>query len=62
MKASVDAEICQGHARCWQICPEVFSLDKEGHSVVAAPEVPTELEAKVREAANNCPERAITLS
>jgi ferredoxin len=62
MKASVDAEICQGHARCWQICPEVFSLDKEGHSVVPTPEVPTELEAKVREAANNCPERAITLS
>jgi ferredoxin len=62
MKAAVDADICQGHARCWQICPEVFSLDEEGHSVVPAPEVPTALEAKVREAADNCPERAITLS
>jgi ferredoxin len=62
MKVAVDADVCQGHARCWQICPEVFSLNEEGHSVVPVPEVPSELEAKVREAANNCPERAITLS
>ena len=62
MRAAVDAGICQGHARCWQICPEVFSLDEEGHSYVANPEVPVDLEAKVREAANNCPERAITLT
>jgi len=62
MRASVDADTCQGHARCWQICPEVFSLDEEGHSVVAVATVPSALEAKAREAADNCPERAITLS
>jgi ferredoxin len=62
MRVAVDADVCQGHARCWQICPEVFTLDDEGHSQVATPEVPVELEAKAREAANNCPERAITLT
>jgi ferredoxin len=62
MRASVDADTCQGHARCWQICPAVFSLDEEGHSYVAVDTVPAELEAKTREAADNCPERAITLS
>jgi len=62
MRAAVDDDVCQGHARCWQICPEVFVLDDEGHSHVSTPEVPAALEAKAREAANNCPERAITLS
>jgi ferredoxin len=62
MRVAVNDEVCQGHARCWQICPEVFALDDEGHSHVSTPEVPVALEAKVREAANNCPERAITLS
>ena len=62
MKVSIDPDVCQGHARCWDICPEVFSLDEEGHGLVSAPDVPPPLEAKAREAANNCPERAITLS
>ncbi len=61
MRVTVDAETCQGHARCWQICPQVFDLDDEGHSFVPDPEVPPELEAKVHEAVDNCPERAITL-
>lgn len=62
MKAAVDSELCQGHARCWAFCPEVFSLDDEGHSHVPVADVPPELEEKAREAARNCPERAITLS
>ena len=62
MKAAVDAERCQGHARCWDICPEVFSLDDEGHAFVALEDVPLEFEAKALEASNNCPERAITVA
>ena len=62
MKVSVDEELCQGHARCWEICPEVFSLNDDGHAVVPNPEVPAGLEAKARDAAANCPERAITVS
>jgi ferredoxin len=62
MKASVNADLCQGHARCWDICPEVFDLDDEGHSVVIQPDVPADVEDKAREAARNCPERAITLT
>jgi ferredoxin len=62
MKIAIDADTCQGHARCWEICPEVFSLDDEGHGVVRVPDVPPELESKVREAVVNCPERAISVS
>lgn len=61
MKAEVDPDRCQGHARCWSICPEVFGLDDEGHAIVVAPGVPPELEGRARDAMNNCPERAISL-
>ena len=62
MKAAVDSEHCQGHARCWDICPDVFSLDEEGHGFVQVPEVPGEYEDAAKVAAGNCPERAITLT
>jgi ferredoxin len=62
MKVTVDPDRCQGHAQCWDLCPEVFSLDEEGHSVVTAEDVPAGLEAKASRAAGNCPERAITVS
>ncbi|MCK9931139.1 ferredoxin [Frankia sp. Mgl5] len=62
MKAEVDAHLCQGHARCWDICPEVFAVDEEGHGFVPVAELPTEYEVGAREAAANCPERAITIS
>jgi ferredoxin len=58
----VDESLCQGHARCWEICPEVFQLDDEGFGYAATPEVPPELAERAREAEANCPERAITIS
>jgi ferredoxin len=61
MKATVDPDICQGHARCWEICPEVFTLDEEGHSHVTLDTIPPELQDDTQEAADNCPERAIVV-
>lgn len=61
MRVSVDADRCEGHARCWGICPEVFELDDEGHAVVRLAEVPPEHEDAARDAVRNCPERAIAL-
>ena len=61
MRVSVDPDRCQGHARCWDICPQVFDLDDEGHAVVKLAEVPADAEHKVRDAVRNCPERAIQL-
>ncbi len=62
MKVVVDAETCQGHARCWETCPEVFTLDDEGYSQAIDAEVPPSLEQKVVEAVSNCPERAISIT
>jgi ferredoxin len=62
MKVVVDANHCEGHARCWQICPEVFALDDEGHSYVIVDEVPGAMEERARHAVDNCPERAISIN
>lgn len=62
MKATVDQDRCQGHARCWDISPEVFSLDEQGHGLVLVSEVPPEHHAATTDAADNCPERAVTLT
>jgi ferredoxin len=61
MRVTVDAEVCQGHARCWELCPEVFNLDDEGHGEVLVEVVPVELESQARHAAANCPEQAISV-
>lgn len=60
MKVKVEAERCQGHARCAMICPEVFDLDEEGFVVLLAEEIDDPVVAgRVRDAVANCPERAI---
>jgi ferredoxin len=61
MKVTVDPDRCQGHARCWDIAPEVFDLDEQGHGVVLTDTVPADLEAGTREAVANCPERALRI-
>jgi ferredoxin len=63
MHVTVDADRCQGHARCWELCPEAFSLDDIGHGAVTITgPVPAALEEPVAKAAANCPERAIIIS
>ncbi len=62
MRVRVDPAKCQGHTLCNGVAPEIFNLRPEdGHSMVENPEVPAELEAKVRRAALGCPEDAIIL-
>ena len=65
MRVVIDADVCQGHARCQLTAPELFGLsDDDGHAFVVAgvaDPVPAELEDKARRAAVGCPEQAITL-
>jgi len=57
-----DREACQGHNRCYLLAPEIFDVDDEGYAILLVDgDVPAELEAKARLAADNCPEYAITL-
>jgi ferredoxin len=62
VKVRVDADKCQGHARCAAILPELFTLDDYGLSSVAGDgTVPQEFERKARLAVANCPEYAVEI-
>jgi ferredoxin len=63
MKIRVDPEKCQGHTLCAMRAPQLFELDEvDGHSTAVVDEVPADQEPDAQEAANSCPEQAITLS
>lgn len=62
MRVRVDGAACHGHQMCAIAAPEVFGSDDYGNAVVLIDgEIPAELEAKVRRAEGNCPERAIVV-
>jgi ferredoxin len=63
MRVLANLNLCQGHARCEDICPGMFSTDAvEGKVVIEQPEFPPELEEKVRLAVRNCPEGALRIA
>jgi len=59
MRVRVDATLCVGHGRCYEIAPGVFGEDERGHCVVLREDVPSEDEKATQRAEQNCPERAI---
>ncbi|GAA4773511.1 ferredoxin [Citricoccus nitrophenolicus] len=60
-KLWVDPSRCQGHARCYALAPETFSIDEEGYAFVIEGREQSYNEDNVRKAIKNCPERAIKL-
>lgn len=60
MRVSVDENRCAGHGMCLTLCPEVFEMSDDGWAVADQEDVPAESEGAVREAIENCPERAIS--
>ena len=63
MKLRIDAELCEGHGRCWDLLPELVDADDHGHGFLIDPDasVPPELVRKALEAVRACPECAITV-
>ena len=61
MRVTVDSDRCHGHQMCAIAAPDVFGSDEIGNAVVLLNPVPEGLEAAVRRAEANCPERAIVL-
>jgi ferredoxin len=62
MRVSVDNDKCTGHARCWALAPEVFTVDDVGYSNIGqGKQVPPEREDAARAGAAACPERALTI-
>ncbi|MEV4186175.1 ferredoxin [Streptosporangium canum] len=60
MKVIVDRALCQVHAQCVFVAPEVFELDDDDQLVYVA-EPGDELIDAVEEAARACPVQAIFL-
>jgi ferredoxin len=61
MRIRVDRTVCQGHALCAMVAPDLFTLDDEGYSNVDETEVPAGLEDLAHRGMQTCPERAITV-
>lgn len=62
MRITVDRDLCQGHARCCALAPEVYEIDDLGYIATTSREVPVPLEEAARRGAAVCPERVISLS
>lgn len=60
VKVAVDNAKCVGHARCHFAAPEAFDLDDDGYAVVIATDSVSAED--LRNAAESCPEQAITVT
>lgn len=59
VKVMVDKAVCQDHAQCCYVTPEVFRLGDDGH-LVYDPEPADSLLSRVEDAADVCPVQAIS--
>lgn len=58
----VDADLCQGHGVCAEEAPDIFSVDPDEKKVVVrVPEPDPSDRDRVRQAAEHCPTRALTI-
>jgi len=62
VRVKVDNELCVGTGICEATAPDLFEIGDDGISHVLKDEVPAELVAAAREAAENCPTRALALT
>jgi ferredoxin len=62
VRVEVDPSRCQGHTLCAMIAPDSFELDDvDGHAHTVVDIVSAEHQGRVLEAAQSCPEQAITV-
>ncbi len=62
MKVQIDSGRCQGHGRCYDLVPDLFSSDDEGYgAVIGDGPVPPGQGHNARLAVANCPERAVDI-
>jgi ferredoxin len=62
VRAVVDETLCQGHARCNAMAPEIFDLDDWGHARPGDHAVPPGMEEDAARAVRSCPELAISIA
>ncbi len=60
-RLKVNAIMCQAHGLCAELLPELIRLDDWGYPIIDEPDVPPELSALARRAAEACPTLALLL-
>ena len=62
MRVQIDGDRCQGHGRCYDLAPDVFTDDDEGYSQLVGDGTIASADAdRARRAVANCPENAISI-
>ena len=62
-RLEIDASKCEGHGRCYDIAPDIFEDDEDGHgSVIAGIDLASVDQKRVLEVVRQCPERAVTFA
>ena len=63
MRVAVDAELCQGHGRCYALAPTVYRPDAEGYNAARGQviAVAAERDTLARRGAKACPEAALAV-
>jgi ferredoxin len=62
MKVEVDFDLCESHALCMQVLPEIFEVGDDDFLHLLAEEIRPDQQAAAELAAAGCPRRAIKLT
>jgi ferredoxin len=61
MRVVVDADQCEGNARCMKLCPEVFRVGEDDRVEILIERPDESLRAKVERAVEKCPRQALSI-
>ncbi|GGL41855.1 ferredoxin [Nocardia jinanensis] len=61
MRIELNHALCQGHARCAALAPELFELDDNGYVITESHEISAAAEPAALLAAKVCPEKVISV-
>jgi len=62
VQVRIDRDVCVGTGLCEATAPDLFEVGDDGVGHVLRADVPAELVDAAREAADNCPTRALAVS
>ena len=62
MKVVIDEMLCEGHALCMGIAPDIFEVGDDDMARVLMDEVPEERRDDVQNAVRTCPKQAISVA
>lgn len=62
MRVSIDEMLCEGHALCQGVAPDIFQVGDDDMARVLIPEPSEDRHDDVRKAAMSCPKQAIVVS